>query len=883
MLIPAMHRAVELLQYAGGTAFLLLGMTSAVQWRRRESAAHLHLALALASIGAVSFAERWGAETGYQEQLAIDLEIVLFMVSGYALLRFRDTFLPIRSKTRRAAGWAVLGTIVFAIAVRLPSGPHAVYTPAQLGALVAMILVWSACILEPIVRFWTASRRLPAVQRSRMRALSFGYSCLVGIILILLIFAPAGRHPAATVAGYILGLAITPVLYASFAPPRWLRRAWRQREEEVLMQARAELAGFTIDGGALAELALAWAVRLLGGESGFLADPSGRPIAACNLDGVTLERMAGNLRAGTEPEILKLADRRHAVVAPLHMRDGTGTVAVVSGPFTPLFGSDEVARLGQLATVLGTSLERVRLSQELSAEKARYESLLNTVSDVGEGVVVAEGTRLVYANEAYCQITGYSFEELAALDSLIELAPRDERSALLAQYARRRSGEPVPEHYETALIHRDGRRVEVEVALKLLEREGATQVISLVRDITDRKLAAEATRRNEQALTEAQALAHLGSWDWEIRSDTLRWSDELCRIFGVDPGTFTPTFEDYMDRIHPDDREAVQAVIGRAFTEGGSFTFEHRIVTRDGGSRSLHCKGEVVSNAFGEPMRMYGTSQDVTERKDAEDALRQAYEHERQAAERLRSVDSMKNSFLTAVSHELRTPLTAVLGFAKTLDEHDGQIGQAERRVFLRRLAANAEKLDRLLSDLLDVDRLSRGMLEPVRRPVDVGALARQVASESALLRSRPVHIEAHPVTVRVDAAKVERIIENLAANAVRHTPDGTAIWVRVEARDGGVLIAVEDAGEGVPAELRESVFEPFKQGPGIPNHAPGVGIGLSLVFRFAELHGGRAWVEEREGGGASFRVYLPDAPEAEPVALPGVATAGSAPRSPAG
>jgi two-component system sensor histidine kinase MtrB len=103
--------------------------------------------------------------------------------------------------------------------------------------------------------------------------------------------------------------------------------------------------------------------------------------------------------------------------------------------------------------------------------------------------------------------------------------------------------------------------------------------------------------------------------------------------------------------------------------------------------------------------------------------------------------------------------------------------------------------------------------------------------------------------------------VENLLVNAARHTPPDCTIWVKVVPEDGGVLITVEDQGAGVPEELRETIFEPFRQGPGAPAHSPGVGIGLSLVARFAELHAGRAWVEERPGGGASFKVFLPDGP----------------------
>jgi signal transduction histidine kinase len=220
----------------------------------------------------------------------------------------------------------------------------------------------------------------------------------------------------------------------------------------------------------------------------------------------------------------------------------------------------------------------------------------------------------------------------------------------------------------------------------------------------------------------------------------------------------------------------------------------------------------------------------------------------------------MKNTFLHAVSHELRTPLSAVLGFALTLEREDIELDPRERRDLAHRLAANARKLEQLLTDLLDLDRLDRGILEPRRRPTDIAALVRRTIESSEVLGARPIRVDASLAVVSVDAPKVERIVENLLANAARHTPPDTTIWVRVTAERDGVLIAVEDTGEGVPEELRESIFEPFQRGPAAAKHAPGVGIGLSLVAKLAELHGGRAWVQERRGGGASFRVFLPGA-----------------------
>jgi signal transduction histidine kinase len=135
----------------------------------------------------------------------------------------------------------------------------------------------------------------------------------------------------------------------------------------------------------------------------------------------------------------------------------------------------------------------------------------------------------------------------------------------------------------------------------------------------------------------------------------------------------------------------------------------------------------------------------------------------------------------------------------------------------------------------------------------------RRVASDEDVVGRSAIRVEVQPVIVAVDPPKVERIVENLIANALKHTPEGTPIWVMAGREDGGAMIIVEDAGSGVPQELRADIFKPFRQGPDVPPHSPGIGVGLALVARFAQLHGGRAWLEDRPGGGSSFKVFLPD------------------------
>ncbi|MGH3082078.1 MAG: MASE1 domain-containing protein [Gaiellaceae bacterium] len=335
----------------------------------------------------------------------------------------------------------------------------------------------------------------------------------------------------------------------------------------------------------------------------------------------------------------------------------------------------------------------------------------------------------------------------------------------------------------------------------------------------------------EAAFNEAQHVAHVGSWDWDLGTNRVSWSDELFRIYGLEPQSQEVTFDVYLERVHPDDRKFVRETVERAREEGQPFVFDHRIVLPDGGVRWTQARGRVVTDPEGRALRMVGTAQDVTERKQ---------------------LDALRDTILATVSHELRTPLTAILGFALTLRERGPELEHGLHRELLRHLAEQAERLDRLLTDLLDLDRLRHGSLIPEFAETDVSELVARITSVHG------VAVQSEPVVAAVDAPKVERIVDNLLANARRHTPDGTDVSVRVEGQDGGVLIVVDDRGPGVVEAEREAIFGMFQRGGDPTTRTAGVGVGLALVAQFTDLHGGRAWVEENPGGGASFRVFLP-------------------------
>ena len=223
----------------------------------------------------------------------------------------------------------------------------------------------------------------------------------------------------------------------------------------------------------------------------------------------------------------------------------------------------------------------------------------------------------------------------------------------------------------------------------------------------------------------------------------------------------------------------------------------------------------------------------------------------------LRAQNDMKNTLLRAVSHDLKGPLAGILGAMQTIRRAELlHLTAVEMNDLYGVIEQAGSKASRLVDDLLDLDRLRRGQLQPEREPTDVGALADRLAHELPTLSGHPVRIDSEVgLVVDVDTAKVERIVENLLNNAARHTPAGTPIQVLVAEEDAGVVVVVEDEGPGVPDAVKEEIFEPFAQGEGARG---GVGIGLSLVRRFAELHGGSARVEDRKGGGARFVVSLP-------------------------
>lgn len=371
----------------------------------------------------------------------------------------------------------------------------------------------------------------------------------------------------------------------------------------------------------------------------------------------------------------------------------------------------------------------------------------------------------------------------------------------------------------------------------------------------------EAEERFRALEQQVPAITYLDAVDGPQR--TLAISDQTTTILGYAPEEWYADPDLWGKIVHPDDKERLAAAQGSSGFAGG---IEYRAITKDGRIVWLHDRSRLITDGEGVPRYWLGVLVDVTDRRRVHE-LRHELASERAQNLLLSVADEAKTFALQAVSHDIRTPLAAILGLAITLENRAEDMSPADVRDLSSRIVQNSRRLDRIVTDLLDLDRLQRNGFAPRLRPLDLGALIRQLVTRTEAVTERRLQLDTGPVHVEADATMVERILENLLGNAVKHTPDDSRIWVRVEQTDEGAMIAVEDDGPGVAPEDRQRIFDPFTQGP---SAGPGgAGIGLALVAKFAELHDGRAWVQERAGGGASFRVLLAFEPEPDVLVLP--------------
>ena len=454
-------------------------------------------------------------------------------------------------------------------------------------------------------------------------------------------------------------------------------------------------------------------------------------------------------------------------------------------------------------------------------------------------------------------------------------------------------------------VRADGRQTPVELAVTARRLPGQRSYLLRAHDLTVQRRVEEALRRSEAGLQDAQRIARIGQIDWDVDSGAIRWSQEVEAIFGRTSAHGGPTYEAYLDAVHPDDRPGVEAALQRSRASGEPYALEHRVLRADGVVAFVHAEGRVELEADGRRVAaVVGTIQDVTEQRRVEHELRlsrdvlerQAEELRRQAADlralaraeaearvRAERAAAAKGEFLANMSHEIRTPMNAIVGLTHLALRAD----PSERlRGYLTKIGSAGEALLAVVNDVLDFSKVDAGKLTLEATPFTLEQVFERVhAVVDTLAQAKGLHLSLHADpelrgALVGDPLRLGQVLINLTNNAVKFTERGS-VEVSVERRPGAgsgdvrLGFAVSDTGIGIDPARAGHLFEGFVQADGSTTRRyGGTGLGLAISRQLVRLMGGELTVESEPGAGSvfSFELSLANASEAQLAGEPDVA-----------
>ncbi|MDT8403814.1 response regulator [Sulfuriflexus sp.] len=370
----------------------------------------------------------------------------------------------------------------------------------------------------------------------------------------------------------------------------------------------------------------------------------------------------------------------------------------------------------------------------------------------------------------------------------------------------------------------------------------------------ERRRVEQAMAHHKERLRRGQMFANIGTWEWNIQTGELYWSERIAPLFGYVEGDVETTYDNFLAAVHPDDREAVVNAINACIEQDIPYEIEHRVQWQDGTVRWLLERGDVVRDDKGKPLQMLGVVQDIDDRKRAELALADA----RDEAER---ANQAKSEFLSSMSHELRTPMNAIIGFSQLL-EYEENLAE-EHKVDVREIRKAGDHLLNLINEILDLAKVESGHINLLLEQIEICPVVEECLSfVTPLASKRAIHLSHHGlagVVVRADRTRLRQALLNLLSNAVKYNREGGSVELKIQASDEHYLcIGVSDTGPGIPAERINELFQPFNRLDAENSKIEGTGIGLTLTRRIIEMMGGRVVVESEMGVGSTFWIELP-------------------------
>jgi PAS domain S-box-containing protein len=515
---------------------------------------------------------------------------------------------------------------------------------------------------------------------------------------------------------------------------------------------------------------------------------------------------------------------------------------------------ERTADLNQTNELLNIELaERKQAEKALKESEDRFRSFVEKANDIVFSLT-SEGV-FTYVSPNWKDAFGYVLDETIGKPFEPLIHPDDIATCFGYLHAVLETGEKQSD-IEFRVLHKNGTYIWYSVSGSLLQstESNRSSFIGIGRDISERKLAEEELEKSEERLSRAQAIAHVGDWEWNIATNEVHWSDELYRIYGFCPHEIAPDFGLVLQQMHPDSKEAFQKAINGALEEDRQFELDYRFFRKDGDEAILHTIGHVFRDASGAAMRMVGIVQEITERKRTENELL----HAKAAAE---AANVAKSQFLANMSHEIRTPMNGVIGLIELLLSSDLTEEQRNYAVLAKQ---SGRSLVDLISDILDLTKIEAHKTELESQDFDLQAEATGIIN-ILLLRAQEKGLELDsvidpdvPLFLRGDAGRLRQIITNLISNAIKFTSKGfVSLHICKDTEDdqrATLRFIVRDSGIGIPADKLNQIFDPFTQADGsTTRNYGGSGLGLTISLQLAELMGGTVGVESVEGKGSTF------------------------------
>ncbi len=547
------------------------------------------------------------------------------------------------------------------------------------------------------------------------------------------------------------------------------------------------------------------------------------------------------------------------------LRDESGSLrgfSLITQDMTHRREAEENAR-----RLLEEATARQAAEAHAAAVHREREQLRVTLDSIGDGVIAtdAEG-RVTLLNPVAETLTQWEARAVLGqpFNAVFPLLDSHTREAVENPVDRALREGAVIGPNNTILITRDQDECSIEdTAAPIRNEHGEIMGAVLVfRDMNEKRAAEVALRVSEERLSLAIEAASLGLWDWDIRTNDVLWNAHHERIFGYQTGRPQRTYQDFLDRIFPDDVERIEKGFQKAMQERREYRFEHRIRWPDGTTHWVEAFGKFYYDDAGRPLRSVGVLLDVTERKRYELSLQEA--------------DRKKNEFLATLAHELRNPLAPIRNALQIIRLTSERAAIEQARAMMERQLG---QLVRLVDDLLDVSRISRNKLQ-LRK----GRILLTSVIENAVETARPlvdakghtlnVKLPPEPIYLDADLTRLSQVFWNLLNNGAKYTDPGGKIDLIAELEENELVVRVRDTGIGIAADVQPGLFTLFSQvDNSLERTQGGLGIGLSLAKGLVELHGGRVEAHsEGLGHGSEFIVRLPVSREqkaAEKVAAP--------------